>query len=841
MTSTLNRSSTIVRIDPTLSSHEGLRIPSTLDNVGNVTFVLTQEHGKLKPKDLKIAIEKNRAEKELRAQEQKKIREEGGGGGILDLRAILAEERLNGAEGDPFKRQLREMAFLADVDDVEKMEVNKGFRISEEFLGSNLLSEHDIKTVYKQRTLTDLHKRRTEWRSVEDRQKTNLYSAFHPYMKAGASAENAHKAMSTFSPVFDANRNDIWGKRMNTLRRFVSLVSRWIIRERVTRRMGKITQLFADNGAVTKQQVKEFIEQETMLAKKQTGQTQKPGSAKLGATRATGVRFDEGGVAIEEKEIKIPPSKTVPAMMFSKPNDALIQRELNEAAAPRLDDLEVHAEMCRRILFPQCPPEESDGGGTKNEITPFDINKTIGFDDRTFFQLKVEPEYQVMEYNPKSMPACTSLYFPPTYQDCHFAKGSRQGALEEFALMQPVDKTMNMAEFLGRGAQYSEAQPPPLEGLPEKATAQDAVYVPSVVTKLPPQLAKLCALPADLMPEHHLHDMWGVQPVPVDELNRAAVRKMEDKEDAFIGKKLADPAWLTAEENWDESEFNYLNGLVQQKFAVFGPVPRRIEIDAEWDFRPENNPDAMIHKPDSSLRTEWMSGNTFKSVNRYLLGAHESLSKAKVPPPGPTLSDYYLPDDDRHKSGFSCWQQHDHFRAVWEKDTDVAPLQRQQDKADYLTDSESDDDEAYPDPPPTMKRVRKLLKPAATEEELENMNDSRKETQVEMMIDRKRMELSSTIWKRRADKQDNITKRLENISRASKCALTALHVQQPFHKYEEELYRDIEQRMKPVQSAFVRTTDDLKLLTVEDLHEVLPGEESYTMITYPDNPYNVTL
>ena len=49
---------------------------------------------------------------------------------------------------------------------------------------------------------------------------------------------------------------------MNTLRRFISLVSRWIIRKRVTQRMGKITQLFLNNGAITKEQVKEFIEQE---------------------------------------------------------------------------------------------------------------------------------------------------------------------------------------------------------------------------------------------------------------------------------------------------------------------------------------------------------------------------------------------------------------------------------------------------------------------------------------------------------------------------------------------------------------------------------------------------
>lgn len=86
--------STIPKIDSD-RIYEGLRIPAALENTTSVSFVLTQEPGKLKPKDLKIAIEKNRAQRELRAAEQKKIRDEGGGAGLLDLRSILSEERLN--------------------------------------------------------------------------------------------------------------------------------------------------------------------------------------------------------------------------------------------------------------------------------------------------------------------------------------------------------------------------------------------------------------------------------------------------------------------------------------------------------------------------------------------------------------------------------------------------------------------------------------------------------------------------------------------------------------------------------------------------------------------------
>jgi hypothetical protein len=108
----------------------GYRMPTALDTVQSITYVLTQEAGKLKPKDLKVAIDRNRAEREARLEEQEKLREQGGGMG-LDLNGILAEERLYTGVSDPFRRQLREMAFLADVDDVRKQEAEKEFRASE--------------------------------------------------------------------------------------------------------------------------------------------------------------------------------------------------------------------------------------------------------------------------------------------------------------------------------------------------------------------------------------------------------------------------------------------------------------------------------------------------------------------------------------------------------------------------------------------------------------------------------------------------------------------------------------------------------------------------------------
>ena len=133
------------------------------------------------------------------------------------MRGVLADERLNLVEGDPFKRQLRELAFMADVDDLEKQEAEKEFRVSEEYLGSTPLSPEDVSLVYQQRAQSKNHKKRSVWRMSQSRQHTALCAPSHAYMKAGAPAAISREVSQVLEPSFDANRNDIWAKRMNTL------------------------------------------------------------------------------------------------------------------------------------------------------------------------------------------------------------------------------------------------------------------------------------------------------------------------------------------------------------------------------------------------------------------------------------------------------------------------------------------------------------------------------------------------------------------------------------------------------------------------------------------------
>jgi len=215
----------------------------------------------------------------------------------------------------------------------------------------------------------------------------------------------------------------------------------------------------------------------------------------------------------------------------------------------------------------------------------------------------------------------------------------------------------------------------------------------------------------------------------------------------------------------------------------------------------------------------WCNLPGFTASNIYLLGGQESLNR-DVPPssPGPTLIDYFLPDNDRHLSGLSCYAK-DHLRNAIEWDHDITKLQHRQNKYDILTDSESDnEDAAYGDYKPSMERVRMLLKPPPPKVKVEasitsdtkgkksssstkgkesssvkpstttvsatvvdnnnnildNNNldtfstallheDERKEEQVELLSDRKILEMESTILKTRRKKVEDFTDRLVKL------------------------------------------------------------------------------
>jgi hypothetical protein len=543
---------TIARIDNERVV-EGLRIPPSLDSLATVNFVLTQEPGKLKPKDLKLAIERNRAEKALRAEEQNKIREEGGGAGTLDLRGILAEERMNSGESDPFKRQLREMAFLADVDDVAKQEIEKGFRISEDFSGSNILSNEDIASIFHQRAIAHLHKKRTEWRGILSRQKTVLYPPNHPYIKGGTSSESGAFVLTNLVPLYDPNRNDVWAKRINTLRRFISIVSRWINQNRVKRRMDKVKALFARNGAFTREDVLAFIIAENE-ANRKAGSSKAVASGPSGEEKSLSVRFNTD--ALNANTVAKAKPASVAVMVLEKPNGILTNREYNDsiisAANASASADSASFDMVRRILFPK-PSAVGGTGQSKAEIASAGIQSPIAFDDRTVFQLKIRPQYVTLGYSTQSIPA-VPVYFPPCSD-----KMLRSGAFEELALRPPADGDVPL-DTVSQWLVTPPAEPAAVSQLRGAGMAMRVAAAAKFFAK-------------------------------TSELTHSA------KTDTAAADVV--PSWMNVDASWSQAEVNFFAPVASFRNYVSGP--RRCELDNDWVNRP--NSETLVYVAETSLRS----------------------------------------------------------------------------------------------------------------------------------------------------------------------------------------------------------------------------------------------
>lgn len=196
-----------------------------------------------------------------------------------------------------------------------------------------------------------------------------------------------------------------------------------------------------------------------------------------------------------------------------------------------------------------------------------------------------------------------------------------------------------------------------------------------------------------------------------------------------------------------------------------------------------------------------------------------------------TLSHLYLPDLDRHPSGLQCLKN-DHLRTLTGADQDIAPLQYKQAKADCLTDSESDEEDKYTAPIPSLRSARSLLAGkftrkkvvvgAVVEEKVvtkggkgakgskakpsaaavatpvmqaveDSVDDAAEEDemngeQVELMRDRKMIELEGLQTVEMRARVASCTDRLTVLSRASQCLMQSLPVQTSFECYEVDAF-----------------------------------------------------
>ncbi|RYH13931.1 hypothetical protein EON65_34490 [archaeon] len=819
MKTTSSFSKSVTRLDTQDRTVEGLRIPANLNATHAVNFVLTQEPGKLKPKDLKIAIEKNRAERDKRAEEQRKLREQGGGAGVLDIRGILAEERLNYEAGDPFRRQLRELSFLADVEEVDKQEAEKEFRVSEDYFGSNLLSSSDIEIIKQQRVLARQQALKSQWRQSLGRQEIKSYLP-HMGIKAGTLQSTAQTLVSSLHPTFDPNRNDIFAKRLNTLRKFIYLVSKWIIRRRISRRMQKIMDAFHKHNAYTREEVRAYIEQENIEYKLSNQAT-----SNISAIVAK-PKQELSSTEMEKDKRQM----SLPDLIFSEENIALTRRAHQQEVTANIQYAIKHGEaeftigMAQRSLIPSFERDLlkdykhggsalSAGKGVVHELL---MNKMV-FDDRTFIHCKVKPHYIIRQYGAMPMPKLPIYY--PVGRD----KDIRLEAPEEQFHRPAADSYVSSKLILPFYNATNE--PEDLQIL--RVESAEHVQMLTNATLFP------------LLDEQN-------------NINHQATQDRQRKstdEDSLMSSLLTSqssaPSWLT-QTDLAYSQLDLNMHIPNPTYRAYKPLLPTAELDAFFHVRPHE--DRMVdYIPDTSLRTQvTLRQAGFVACNTYLFGGlesdvklinpHQTNPNLPTPPPppgkvnyaaipeiGPVFSDYYTADTDRHVSGLNCFAK-DTDRTLLQWDLDIAPLQAQQAKEDVLTDSDSDNDEAYASEKPSMALAKRLLtapvvrqeepkdpkkkldkkddkkdaksatsapvapaSPGFDEDVLLNESDRRAE-QVELLRDRKLLDFASTIQKQRKKQLEAVYQTYSTVASKS-IPIYALPVTVPFHMYEEEVYQ----------------------------------------------------
>ena len=89
------------------------------------------------------------------------------------------------------------------------------------------------------------------------------------------------------------------------------------------------------------------------------------------------------------------------------------------------------------------------------------------------------------------------------------------------------------------------------------------------------------------------------------------------------------------------------------------------------------------------------------------------------------------------------------------------------------------------------------------DEESDTDADEKKSEQVELMRDRKTLELETTIHRSRQSQATAYTDRLSQLSKASQCLLHALPVQLPFHLYSSEIIDAFESNVVPLPTFFI--------------------------------------
>lgn len=238
----------------------GFRIPSMENfergSANALNFVLTQQQGRMKPKDLQFAIAKQRKLREEQEIATKKMREAMDKSDVSDASlppsVIIAAERGDGADET---RQLREIAFLQDMANIEKVDQAREFQSVGNHIGEPLLTSKEI---FQVRQARQQRRRKEEQIMQKEARDATETQSLGPYQIPETRVEILAEIKPTFEPTFDQYQNDVWSMRKQVLKRFSHLITKVCVRKRSDERTAAIFRRLGDTP--TKESVAAFVD-----------------------------------------------------------------------------------------------------------------------------------------------------------------------------------------------------------------------------------------------------------------------------------------------------------------------------------------------------------------------------------------------------------------------------------------------------------------------------------------------------------------------------------------------------------------------------------------------------
>jgi len=367
---------------------DGIRIPCRLDGVCASNYILTQEPNKMKPKELRKAIEEHRSSIEKKRTEadllESKFLVED-----LDQVEIILRNDMKDADTST-SRQLKELVFQQEMKRIKDGDRNREFKSTALKIGSEKLNTEEIQKIQNARDVAIAQRKAFE-RAQEREREENIC------LKSVTVRKIENRVDFFPKPTFDEIENDVWRFRQRLLQKFVAIAGKVVVRRRCEVRMRKIWASLGTRR--TREEVGRFVEEDNERAKIAW---EDPDFEK------------KRDMDMEEPEWKAYPRKLSHLEQAKSTQWIAANGDDDVEGLPKVrpPSKKLIAEVCKidsKRLFPASFPIYVDSAVSEKKIIP--TNPTQGFQEAKLFKLRQPQESNIHGYKQLTYPAVPA-YMP---------------------------------------------------------------------------------------------------------------------------------------------------------------------------------------------------------------------------------------------------------------------------------------------------------------------------------------------------------------------------------------------------------------------------------------------